>query len=275
MSFLQSLDVGNYRMPCPACGRHEKEKTFGVTVEHFGGGVGHCFRCGHTEHYRPDGATHHEPGKAPVRPVAPPKRAALSEYGASLFAASVGLHGTIGEQYLSARGCAIPPADGDLRFHPALKHPSSDFTGPALVALVTDAATRAPLTLHRTWVQADGNKANCDPPRMLLGGHTKRHGVVRLWPDDCVTYGLAVAEGIETALSLEYEPAWSCIDAGNLAALPSLLGIETLVIAADHDDAGIASASQCADRWTRAGVDVRLIAPTARHTDWNDVRTAA
>ena len=33
---------------------------------------------------------------------------------------------------------------------------------------------------------------------MLCKGHRKAGGVIRLWPDDEVTDGLAVAEGIET-----------------------------------------------------------------------------
>ena len=100
---------------------------------------------------------------------------------------------------------------------------------------------------------------------------------IRLWPDEAVTTGLAVCEGIETALSMAhaYTPAWSCIDAGNLAALPVLAGIECLVIGADHDEAGLRAAQDCADRWAAAGVDVAVVAPKAARADWNDSRRAA
>ena len=59
-----------------------------------------------------------------------------------------------------------------------------------------------------------------------------------------------VAEGIESALSLAWAfvPVWACIDAGNLAALPVLDGIEALTIAADNDPAGQAAAQTCATR---------------------------
>jgi putative DNA primase/helicase len=79
--------------------------------------------------------------------------------------------------------------------------------------------------------------------------------VCRLWPDDFVSHGLGVAEGIETALSLAhaYTPCWAAIDAGNLAALPVLAGVEVLVIAQDRDPAGEMAASDCADRWAAAG----------------------
>jgi putative DNA primase/helicase len=139
-----------------------------------------------------------------------------------------------------------------------------------LVALVTDALTGQPLTLHRTWIQADGRKADVDPPRLLLGGHRKQGGVIRLWPDEAVTCGLTVAEGIETALSLAhaYTPAWACIDASNLAALPVLPGLQTLLIGADNDPAGQSGASECAARWTDAGVEV--LVTQQKENDVND-----
>lgn len=266
---------GPRRQPCPSCARSDREKTLGVTVED-GRGVAHCFRCEYVETMRDDTPALHRPGKPVFRPVAAEKRDSLSQWGLELFGAAVALAGTVGEKYLLARCCVIPPAEGDLRFHSALKHPCGH-TGPGLVALVTDAVTREPLTLHRTWVRADGKKADVDPPRMLLGGHRKAGGVIRLWPDEAVTTGLAVAEGVETALSLAhtYKPAWACIDAGNLAALPALAGIECLVIGADHDDAGIRAAEACADRWVAAGVDVVAIAPRQKRGDWNDQQRAA
>ena len=258
-----------------------READFRATwrsIKELGGiGPGSLFAQARAAGWRPDHTLTYRPGKPVSRPVAPLKRETLNNYGMELYGACQPLRGTVGEQYLLARGCVIPPADGDMRFHPALKHPASAYTGPALVALVTDAVTRAPLTLHRTWIRADGRKAECDPPRMLLGGHSKRHGVIRLWPDEAVTAGLAIGEGIETSLTLAhiFTPVWSCIDAGNMGALPALEGIEALVIGADHDDAGIKAATACADRWAAAGVDVRVIAPDAARTDWNDAGCAA
>jgi putative DNA primase/helicase len=261
---------GSKRQPCPDCGRGPKDRTCGVTIDDRGG-VAHCFRCG----YRETEAGVQVPGNAPaVRSHAVHER--LSDFGAELWRACRPLGGE-GLAYLQARCCVIPPRDGDLRWHPALKHPPSGLIGPALVALVTDAVSGTPLTLHRTWVQGDGSKAPVQPARMLLGGHRKQGGVVRLWPDEAVTHGLGVAEGIETALSLAHAiaPVWACIDAGNLAAMPVLEGIEALTIAADHDDAGLAAANTCADRWARAGAEVRLVVPDRRMTDLNDVARAA
>ena len=189
----------------------------------------------------------------PVKPA--DKFEPLGDYGRALWAACISLAGTVGEQYLLHRRAVVPP--GDLRFHPNLPHKPSGRSGPALVALVTDAITGTPMSLHRTWVTPTG-KADLDPPRMTLGN--KQGGVIRLWSDEYVTHGLAVAEGIETALSLAhaYQPVWACLDAGNLATLPVLPGVEVLVIAADNDPAGLTGAHTCAARWTAAGVDVRV-----------------
>ena len=131
--------------------------------------------------------------------------------------------------------------------------------------------------MHRTWIQANGEKADVKPTRMLLGGHSKAGGVIRLWPDEAVTHGLGVAEGVETALSLAhaFKPAWACIDAGNLARLPVLGGVESLLIAADHDEAGVTAAEACAQRWAEAGREAHIALPEARKTDFNDLARAA
>lgn len=171
--------------------------------------------------------------------------------------------------YLSARCCDLPRSH--VRYASALRHPTG-FVGPAMVALVTDAVTREPLTLHRTWINADGTKAEVDPPRLLLGKHRKQGGVVRLFPDDAVTTGLAIGEGIETMLTvaLAFKPVWSAIDASNLAAFPVLDGIESLLIVADHDTAGLRAAEQCAERWYRAGREVRIAKSPTPGEDLND-----
>ncbi|MBA4263785.1 MAG: hypothetical protein C0453_01775 [Comamonadaceae bacterium] len=255
---------GNHRTACPACSRGKRDKTLGLTIEG-DNGVAHCFRCSYVETHRDDRATMLRPSANLPKVAA--KHETLSDFGKALWAACVPLPGTVGEKYLLHRHCVIPP--GDLRYHPNLPHKPSGTSGPALVALATDALNGEALTLHRTWITPTG-KADLAPPRMLLGNHRKQGGVIRLWPDEYVTHGLAVAEGIETALSLAhaYQPVWACIDAGNLAALPVLAGVECLVVAADNDPAGITAAHTCAARWAAAGLDVRITQQAAN--DLND-----
>jgi putative DNA primase/helicase len=191
------------------------------------------------------------------------------ELAAHLWEQSEPLHGSLAETYLKQRGCRLPPEDADLRF----LAPSGDYA-PAMLARITDATTAEPISLHFTRLASDGRgKAGTDRDKHLLTGHRKTGGVVRLWPDESVTHGLAIAEGVETALCAAhaYTPVWAAVDAGNLAALPVLAGIETLVLVADHDPAGIKAAKQCAQRWTISGRQVRIALPRQSGEDAADV----
>ena len=256
---LHDLDVGKHRVPCPACGKGKHDKALSVTVE-ADHAVWHCFRCGRAGAKR-NGRTAHNLAvtRRHAEPL-PTGHLTLAWHWRAMWRDMTPVRGTIAEQYLSARRCGLPPEDGALRYATALWHPTG-YVGPALVALVTDAVTREPLTLHRTWIKPDGMKADIDPPRLLLGKHRKKGGVIRLWPDESVTTALAIGEGIETMLTvaLAYKPVWSAIDAGNLAAFPVLDGVESLLVVADHDDAGLRAAEQCAERWYRARREVRIV----------------
>lgn len=235
-----------------------------------GVGPGTLFRMarevGHRPGRRADRTRPVTPRLAPPSP-APERRTTLSDYGMDLWDQCTALSG-VALGYLKTRRCVQPPADGDLRWHPSLKHPSG-YVGPALVALITNVHTRVPLSLHRTWITPTG-KADLDAPRLPLAGHSTKDGVIRLWPDETVTTGLGVAEGIETALSLAwaYQPVWACIDAGHLGKFPVLDGIESLVIARDRDTAGERACRACAGRWTVEGRDVFLT--TQQANDLND-----
>lgn len=258
--------IGTHRAPCPTCARGYRDDAVSVTVDGPGRYVWFCHRCesagtagncriGETLPRTPQ--TYHD---------------GLAPWASELWNGCAPLAGTA-LAYLSARQCVIPP--GDLRYCPSLNHSPSRTSWPGMVALVTDATTNKPISLHRTWICADGKKAPVNPARMLAAKHRAKGGVIRLWPDDAVSHGLAVAEGIETALAVAhgYTPVWSVIDAGNLAAFPVLPGIESLLIAADHDDAGMRAADACALRWHNAGRDVSIIVPNKHGRDFNDVAT--
>jgi hypothetical protein len=112
-----------------------------------------------------------------------------------------------------------------------------------------------------------------DRPRLLLKGHRKAGGVIRLSPDDAVTAGLGIAEGLETALTAlaaGWGPVWCCIDAGNVGAFPVVAGIGSLTVFADHDPAGRAAADKVAKTWTAAGREARIVLPPRPGDDLND-----
>jgi hypothetical protein len=210
----------------------------------------------------------------PPIPVAPAAEHAPQEWSAlaqSIWDPAQPLPGTLAETYLHGRGCLQPPPDADcVRFLPARgKYPDS------MVALVTNAATNKPQSLHFTYLNPDGTK-HSDGKR-LLGGHRKAGGCIRLWPDEAVTHSLAIGEGIETMLCAAhgFTPVWATVDAGNMAAFPVLAGIESLTLVADHDDAGIRAARKCAERWAAAGKQVRIALPPSAGTDAADLAVAS
>lgn len=270
MITFSDYDTGQHRLECPECRRGPKDKTLGLKIEADGSGVAHCFRCGYTESHHQDraAAVRRMPTIKPTHKIDEPQHQRLSDWGKAQWAETKALSG-VALDYLMARHCCIPPLNSDLRWHPSLKH-RSGHVGPALVALITDAHTNEPLSLHRTWITATG-KADLETPRLPLRNHSTKNGVIRLWPDDEVNVLLGVAEGIETALSLAWAPmpVWSLIDAGHLAKFPVLDGIQTLVIAKDQDPAGIAAAMTCAARWVTSAKQVFVTRQTAN--DLNDV----
>jgi hypothetical protein len=190
--------------------------------------------------------------------------------------------GTIADAYLVHRLGIVPDEAhaGALRFHPTCPFRLEDGTTarlPALVALMTDAMTGEAVGVLRTALRPDG-RGKADMPglgnaKKMLG--TARGAVVRLTPDDEVTTGLHVAEGIETALRcalMGLRPIWAALSAGGIARMLVLRGIEALTILADHDANGTGqnAARECATRWTEAGCEVRIILPPTLGSDFAD-----
>ena len=105
---------------------------------------------------------------------------------------------------------------------------------------------------------------------VVLGGDdVDRHasgkqGVIRLTPDENVTLGLGICEGIEDGLSIllsGYAPVWCATSAGAIARFPIIGGIESLTIFADADGPGIDAAGQCLHRWRIAGREATVLPP--------------
>jgi putative DNA primase/helicase len=249
------------RVPCPQCAKGDRDDALGVNLET---GVYHCFRCSWS------GRAGERESRAPAPQAPLPRPAPSGDTLARIWARTLPLRGTLAEVYLEHRHCVLPPADSDLRFLP-----SSERYPPSLCALITDAVTNKPMSLHFTRLASDGRgKAGTERDKTLLKYHRKAGGVIRLWPDTDVRYGLGIAEGIETALSAghAFTPVWATVDAGNMAAFPVLPGIESLVIFADNDAAGLSAARACAQRWVDAGRDAEIRIPDLN--DFNDVVAA-
>jgi putative DNA primase/helicase len=84
---------------------------------------------------------------------------------------------------------------------------------------------------------------------------------------------LAVAEGIETALSFAQlfgVPSWAALGTANLASFEPPAGLRKLWIAGDPGEAGIEAARRLAQR-VRTRMEVMISRPDDAPGDWNDV----
>ncbi len=192
------------------------------------------------------------------------------EQAKRLWQEAVPITGTLAEAYLRGRGITsdLHPS---LRFHPDCWHGPTAKRYPAMVAAVQ--GVRLP-AVHRTYLRPDGTgKADIDPPKAMLGG--TQGGAVRL----CDGAGhLAVAEGIETALSLSSgllrTPAmiWAALSTSGIRGLHLPDDPGRLTIACDGDAAGRSAAHDLAERADALGWQVSLL-PAPEGRDWNDILT--
>jgi hypothetical protein len=174
---------------------------------------------------------------------APYKRQQHGQLAHVIWNEAIDAHGTPVERYLASRHLVLPPGAEVLRFHPAC--PFGSTKTPAMVALVRNIESNQPQAIHRTALDRTG--------KMSLGPISG--GAIKLTPDEDVTIALGIAEGIETALSMQRlpewlgSPVWSVISASGISKFPLLAGIETLVVAADNDRAGESATLEVVERW--------------------------
>lgn len=208
------------------------------------------------------------------------ERARKVAFCGELWRESLPAEGSPVATYLrDARGIGgeVPTA---IRFHPAapMSYPWTvregdkppPPPGPAMVALATTPDGKA-AGLHVTALLPDGSgKANLRAPRRMFGDLAGAVVQLAPLPADGV---LAVAEGIETALSyrdLSGAPTWAALSTSGLRRFAPPAGVSTLIIAADRDDSGegMAAARECAQRASRR-CDVMINAAPGGQ-DWND-----
>jgi len=130
-------------------------------------------------------------------------------------------------------------------------------------------ADGAPIAIHRTYLARDGGgKASVNPQKMMFG--PCRGGAVPLAELGDV---LMVGEGIETcvtAMQATGHPAWAALSTSGLRTLNLPKSIRDIIVLADGDDPGEATARDCAWRWKREGRRVRIARPP-QGLDFNDM----
>lgn len=187
----------------------------------------------------------------------------------SLWGQAEPIAGTVAETYVQSRGLEGPFPD-TLRFLPDAVYQPGLYL-PALVAAVARWPGRDVIAVHRTFLTLNGSgKAGVASPKKMFGD--VQGGAVRL---AAVGNTLAVAEGIETALSVQQAtglPTWAALTAGGIERLilPDPPLAEYVTIAADNDPTGLAAADRAASIWTSDGRTVRIAAPEEEGADFND-----
>ena len=161
----------------------------------------------------------------------------------------------------------IPP---DIKYHPGLYH-SDGGMHPVMISIL-----RGPdgtgVTLHRTYLTKDGNKANVTQVKKFMPGRRLNGGAVRL---SRVAEHIGLSEGIETALAASMSfgvPVWASTNAVLMEQFMPPVGVKMVTIMGDNDASyvGQAAAYNLAKRLVRDGLTVNLKFPDMVDTDWCD-----
>jgi len=199
--------------------------------------------------------------RAPSSPTTPDVYARQQHHKAAwLWSKRQPIAGSLAERYLrETRGvaCALPPTLGFLP-------PSKPEHHPAMIgafALVDEpGAPRDVDSVHLTLLRADGSgKADVDKPKLIVGSPSGRPIVLAPAND---LGGLAIAEGIEDALTVHFSTglgAWAAAAASFMPKLADTVPsyIEAVTIYAHTDKAGRDGAHGLAMRLDRRNRDDR------------------
>lgn len=244
---------GRNTVRCPSPGKSRNSRSMAVSFNADGSFVCHSFADSDWRECRDHvkaclGISNDKPvafndNRASVNVAAFLDEQTRIDRAASLWAETVPLADTLAERYLTSRGLSY--VGDEIRFHPGRR---------MMVAIITDAFTGEPCGVHRTFLNAEGNRIE----KKMLG--RAKGAVVRISADEDVTTSLAIAEGIETALAVPFRPVWACLSAGTMRNFPVLSGLEALTIFADNDASGtgLSAARECAERWSEAGCEVTI-----------------
>jgi len=172
-------------------------------------------------------------------------------------------------RYLKARGLSLEPPPtlrvAFLKGEPVMvarvEGPGGRFGAPAPQMNL--------LGLHLTTLEPDGRGRR---EKRLAKGSRPKGGAIRIYPLEAGK-PLALAEGIETALAVREAtgwPVWALVAASFLKEASLPLEVKEVVVAADHDKAGLEAAKALARRLLREGRKVRLAVPPVEGEDWLD-----
>jgi putative DNA primase/helicase len=130
--------------------------------------------------------------------------------------------------------------------------------------------------VHMTYLRRDGDgKADLSKEFQRESRGLIHGGAIRLAEHD-PDAELIIGEGIETtfsAMQIFGRAGWAAVYAGGLKTMELPPGVRRIIIAADNDASGAGQRNALAayDRWRAEGRLVRIKAPPAIGTDFNDI----
>ncbi len=289
-SFDQAREItggkfGAIDAPCPLCGPqrqssiNQRRKTLRLWCNDPNFITFHCARCEERGWTSPSNTA-----RQPARSVDAPAIAAEIQrrendearerlkIAMSLWRRRVPSVRTIAEIYLRECRGYRGPLPATLGFLPA----SGDYP-PAMIAafgvaretlpgelMIDDAAVTG---IHITKLKPDGSgKAGTEADKLTIG-ISNRSPIVLASVNDGM--GLAIAEGIEDALSVHHATrlgAWAAGTAGRLPAMADAVQdyVESVTIMIDDDENGRRNANELARRLTERGIEVLMVQPGSR-----------
>jgi putative DNA primase/helicase len=206
--------------------------------------------------------------------------------GLALWLASAHPRRTLVERYLKSRSLELPDeaANEAIRFDPNCSFEYGE-RFPAMICLVRNIVTNEPQGIHRTALTADGTAIKRPDKagrlktfRKALGSISG--GAIKLDPDEDVTQGLCIGEGVETCLAgrqMGLWPVWSVVNTSGIEKFPILSSLDGLHIFKENDPGGESAkvVEACARRWYEAGRDVIIVEPDTAKDLNDELREAA
>ena len=187
------------------------------------------------------------------------------ERAREIWDASVSPLRTIVEVYLwRERQLNLEPdvAGSVIRYHPECpwgdKLTGRTFFTPCMIAAMRDVQSNEIVAVQRTRLSPVGQKID----RRMLG--PAAGAAIKLDSNDAVTHGLAIAEGVETAMTarqLGLRPTWALGSSEPIKSFRVLAGIESLTILGERCPASAEAIEACGRRWRAAGREVFVNRP--------------
>jgi len=264
--------LGTFDVPCPLCGpfkravRNQRRPVLRIYRIEAGFAGFHCARCGEKgaavdRHSPPPDPNKLDAARAAAAERDRTQKAERLDKARWLWSERRPIGGSIGETYLrEARGYGgpLPPTLGFL--------PARGGYSPAMIAAfkASDSAVRG---VHLTRLLADGSdRERGDHAKIMIGPSVGAPIILAPITD---LLGLAVAEGIESALSIHQATCLGTWAAGCASRLPALAAVidpnvECVTVVADDDYDGRRYAAALAEQVVARGIECRPI--TIRET---------